>query len=107
MTPRERVIAEAQSWIGSPYHHMARVKGAGVDCFTLLCEVYESAAIISHVEIPFYPKDWFAHRDAERYIEGLLGYAREIEGPPQPGDVALFKIGRCFAHGAIVVSWPR
>jgi hypothetical protein len=40
-------------------------------------------------------------------LEGLTRYAREIDGPPQRGDVAVFKFGRCFAHGAIVVAWPR
>jgi cell wall-associated NlpC family hydrolase len=40
-------------------------------------------------------------------MEGLLGYTREIEGPPQPGDIALFKFGRVFSHGAVVVAWPR
>ena len=47
------------------------------------------------------------HRDAERYMEGLLQYAHEIDGPPEPGDVALFRFGRCYSHGAIVVEWPR
>ncbi len=44
---------------------------------------------------------------AERYLEGLLRYAREIAGPPLPGDIALFRFGRTFSHGAIVVEWPR
>jgi cell wall-associated NlpC family hydrolase len=38
---------------------------------------------------------------------GVLGYAREIPGPPLPGDVAVFKFGRTFSHGAIVLAWPR
>ena len=46
------------------------------------------------------------HRDAELYLEGLLQYTREIEGPPQPGDIVLWKFGRCFSHGAIVIEWP-
>lgn len=36
--------------------------------------------------------------------------AIEIPGPPErmplPGDVILCKIGRLFAHGAIVTNWP-
>jgi len=36
-----------------------------------------------------------------------MRYAREIDGPPQRGDVAVFRFGRCFAHGAIVIDWPR
>lgn len=29
---RAAVVAEARSWIGTPYHNCADVKGAGVDC---------------------------------------------------------------------------
>ena len=109
---RAAVVAEAQSWLRTPYHHMARVKGAGADCLTLLAEVYERAGVIPHVAVPFYPPDWNLHRDAERYLEGVTRYAREVPSggdadPPPPGDVAVFKFGRCFAHGAIVVQWPR
>ena len=73
----------------------------------LLAEVYEAVGVIPHIEVPFYSPDWHLHRGAERYLDGLMLYAREIEGPPQPGDALLFKFGRCFAHGAIVVAWPR
>ncbi len=106
-TLREAVIAEALTWIGTPFHHAARVKGAGVDCLMLLAEVYERAGAAPHVEPPFYVPDWHLHRDAERYMEGLIGYARPIYGPPLPGDIALFRFGRTFSHGAIVVEWPR
>jgi hypothetical protein len=85
---------------------MGRVKGAGTDCLMMLAEVYEAARIVPHIEITFYPPDWHLHRDAERYLYGMVRYAREIPGPPEPGDVALFKFGRCFAHGAIVIEWP-
>ena len=124
---RASVVTEAESWLRTPYHHMARVKGAGADCLTLLAEVYEKAGVIPHVEVPFYPPDWNLHRDAERYLEGVTRYAREVaycatdvpprgraasgeaarRQGPQPGDVAVFKFGRCFAHGAVIVSWPR
>ena len=29
---RERLIAEAKEWLGTPYHTGGRVKGAGCDC---------------------------------------------------------------------------
>ena len=107
MSQRQRVVAEAQTWLRTPYHHMGRIKAGGTDCLMLLAEVYEAAGVIPHVDVPFYPPDWNLHRDAERYLQGLMRHAREIGGPPQSGDVAVFKFGRCFAHGAIVVSWPR
>lgn len=104
---RVAIIAEAESWLRTPFHHQGRIKGVGTDCLMLLAEVYERAGVIAHVEPPYYPRDWHLHRDAERYLDGVMGLAREIAGPPEPGDVALFKMGRCFAHGAIVVIWPR
>jgi len=104
---RAAVVAEARRWLGTPFHHAARVKGHGVDCLMLLAEVYERAGICDHVAPPFYVPDWHLHQGAERYAEGLLRYARPIEGPPLPGDIALFRFGRTFSHGAIVTSWPR
>jgi len=107
MDPRRlAVIEEARGWLRTPYHHMGRVKGCGADCLTLLAEVYEAAGVLPHIDVPFYPPDWNLHRDAERYLDGVTQYAREIDGPPQAGDVAVFLYGRCFAHGAIVVAWP-
>lgn len=103
---RLAVIEEARRWLRTPYHHMGRVKGAGTDCLMLLAEVYQAAGVIPHIEVPFYPPDWNLHRNAERYLEGVMRYGREIAAPPQPGDVAVFKFGRCFAHGGIVASWP-
>lgn len=104
---RLAVIQEAEGWLRTPYHHMGRAKAGGTDCLMLLAGVYETAGVIPHIDIPFYPPDWNLHRDAERYLDGLMQYAKEIAGPPRTADVALFKFGRCFAHGAIVVAWPR
>jgi NlpC/P60 family putative phage cell wall peptidase len=103
---RRAVINEAESWIGTPFHHAARVKGAGIDCLMLLAEVYERAGAAGHIDPPFYVPDWHLHRDAERYMEGLLRYATPIDSP-EPGDIALFRFGRTFSHGAIVTEWPR
>ena len=102
------MVTEAESWIGTPFHHAARVKGAGVDCLMLLAEVYERAGVAGHIDPPFYVPDWHLHRDAERYMEGLLRYARPLDDTgPLPGDIALFRFGRTFSHGAIVTGWPR
>lgn len=103
---RATVVAVARSWLRTPYHHMGRVRGAGVDCLTLLAEVYAGAGVIARPEIPHYPPDWHLHRGAERYLDGLLSYCAEIAGPPLPADIVLWRFGRCFSHGAIVIEWP-
>lgn len=108
---RNRVVKEAIEWIGTPFHHEARVKGAGVDCLQILAAVYHAAGIVSHIDVPHYPMDWMIHRDEERYLNGVKLYADEVPGPPErmplPGDIVIMKLGRTFSHGAIVIEWPR
>jgi hypothetical protein len=79
----------------------------GVDCATILSLVYPQAGATAPVPLPDYSPQWMLHHSEERYLAEVLKYCREIAGPPLPGDIAVFKIGRCFAHGAIVVEWPR
>jgi cell wall-associated NlpC family hydrolase len=109
---RAAVVAEAREWLGTPYHHEARLKGIGVDCAQLLMGVFSASTVglIAPLRIPHYPRDWHLHRDAERYMGGILEHAREFDpgdAGPLPGDVVLWKFGRCFSHGAIVFAWPQ
>ena len=48
----------------------------------MLAEVYHSAGVIPPLDIPLYPPDWHLHRHAERYLEGLMQYAREAKNGP-------------------------
>jgi cell wall-associated NlpC family hydrolase len=106
---RARVVEIARSWLGTPFHHVAGKKGIGVDCAFLLARVYEEAGVIPPVQIERYSPQWFLHRDEERFIGYVLRCGgREIpEKDATTGDCALYKLGRCYAHGAIIVEWPR
>jgi cell wall-associated NlpC family hydrolase len=103
---RLRVVDEALRWLGTPFHHMARVQGAGVDCAQLLAGTFEGAGLVTSILTPDYPRDWMRHRDEERFVAIVEEYAKPIERAALPGDIALFKFGRCISHGAIVVTWP-
>lgn len=103
---RAMAVAEARAWIGTPYHHRGRVKGAGVDCAMLPAEVYAGCGLISHVEVPAYPRDWHLNRKQALFEEIVSRYARPV-GFPLPGDMVLYCFGHSLAHGAIVVAWPR
>jgi cell wall-associated NlpC family hydrolase len=102
---RALVIAKARGWIGTPYHHEARVRGGGVDCGQLPLAVYEAAGIIPYVEMPHYPPDFAQHSDDEWYRRTVERFARDV-AVPQPGDFAIWLMGRSYSHGAIVVAWP-
>jgi len=99
------------SWHRTPYHHAARIKGAGVDCGMILAEVYHNAGIVKErIEPAAYVADWHMHRDSPVYLKTLETYATRVEDPdyvPQPGDIAMYRYGRQPAHGAIVIAWPE
>lgn len=102
---RARVVAEARAWLGTPYHHRACLKGVGVDCAQLPIGVWSAVGLIRKFDTGDYPADWHLHREEERYAGFVLRYADEIApDDAQPGDLILFKFGRAFSHGAILVA---
>lgn len=103
---RDRIIQEALSWLGTPYAHAQRCKGAGVDCGQILAAIFEAVGTIPAHNTGAYPHDWHLHRGEERYLQQVERYAHKIDGPPEPGDIALYRWGRCISHGAIVIQWP-
>jgi cell wall-associated NlpC family hydrolase len=119
---REQVVAEARTWIRTPYHHMGRVKGAGADCYTLLLEVFQKIGLFSAAdEAEFYPSDWYLHAREDHYKFRILRHAREMVehfcSPTElraPGDIVLLRPPTTATrrntidiHGGIITAWPR
>lgn len=129
MKTRSEAVAIARSYIDTPYVLGARVKGAGLDCGTLLGEYLieigrttEAALIDAGFYRPgggghSFSHDWFCHASREEYLRGLMLFgklvAETISRPgdqiPQPGDLVLFRCvkSKYFNHGAIVTAWPH
>lgn len=104
---RAAVVAEARTWLRTPYHPGAQVKGAGVDCAHLPLAVYVAVGVIPPTDVGEYPTDWHLHRDDERYLGWVQRFAREISRADiQPGDFGLWRYGRAYSHGAIIIDPP-
>jgi cell wall-associated NlpC family hydrolase len=109
MTPRDLVLNHAHSWLGTPWHHMGdeharAIKGVAVDCAMLLVEVYQSAGLVPLAFDPRpYDMDWALHKNEELFLGWLTDHADEVD-TPAPGDVVVWKFGRTFSHGGIVVD---
>jgi cell wall-associated NlpC family hydrolase len=103
---RMAVVDEAMTWLGTPYHHCADVKGIGVDCAMILMRTYSVAGLVEFVDPRPYPPEWHLHHSEEMYVAWLerMG-ARRVQAPAL-GDVVLFRFGRCFSHGSVVVAMP-
>ena len=98
---RAAVIAEARSWLGTPYHNCADIKGVGVDCGMLLVRVFVDTGLAPPFDPRPYPADWHLHRSEEKYLGFVFDRGSEV-ATPQPGDVMVMRIGRCYSHGGIV-----
>ena len=111
---RRAVIAEACTWLRTPFIHAARIKGVGADCETFLCEVFSSSGVFTARDIPYFPQQWFLHTREELYLNYLGKYAVEYQfvpgkgmTEPQAGDIICVKSKWVHSHGAIVVKWPQ
>lgn len=100
---RAKVIAEARSWIGTPYHNCADLKGVGVDCGMLLVRVFVDTGVTAPFDPRPYAPGWHMHHSEERYLGFITDRCAETF-EPKPGDIVLFKFGRCYSHGGIIVS---
>lgn len=112
LVSRAAVVAEARSWLGTPFVHQHDAKGVGVDCGGLIRGVSVALGLI--------PANY-----REMVPARLRGYARQPEGDlgmklcdhywrripfeqVQPGDVVLVRWGQSPPqHGAIVGSHPK
>lgn len=102
---RAAIVTEAQSWLGTPFHHRAQLKGVGVDCAQLLIACYATIDVPRPL-VGEYAADWFLHEgsdDLTRFERWVAHYCVPTTDP-QPGDLALFRYGRAVSHGAIVVD---
>lgn len=52
------VVAEARTWIGTPYLHQASCKGAGSDCLGLIRGIWRHLFGAEPMAVPAYSADW-------------------------------------------------
>jgi len=107
---RAAIVAEAMSWLRTPFHGDARLKGVGVDCAQFVAAVYMASGAVPKFDTPRYVDQWFMHKtenQQESLRDFVLQFGKQIEeSAVKPGDLVLYKLGHAFAHAAIVVEWP-
>lgn len=83
MTTRQQIVAEARSWIGTPFGWHRRAKGHRVDCGGLLIMVGRATGC---KDLDDYPR--YRPESLSRVIETLLRERFDrVSGPPLPGDI--------------------
>ena len=102
---RYKVIQEARTWLDTPYFSCADVKGAGVDCGMILVRVFCDTGICEPFDPRPYSPDWHLHKREEKYLSFVSERCKEIKREEADiGDIIVFRIGRCYAHGGIITN---
>lgn len=104
---RAAIIAEALTWIGTPFINCADIKGqkGGVDCAMLAVRCYVDTGRLAPFDPRPYPPGWMLHHSEEQFlgwIRDKLG-AHEVEAP-RLADVCVWQFGRCFSHCGIAIN---
>lgn len=102
------IVAEARSWIGTPYRHQASVKGAGCDCLGLVRGVWRALLGPEPEPVGPYSRDWAEAAGAETLLAAAGRHLVPVAGlaAARPGDVAVFRLraGAVAKHAGILVA---
>lgn len=100
MVTKIQFVEEVKSWIGTPFHHEGRVKGAGIDCVGVAAASGANLGL-KVIDMEHYPK---------RPIDGMFEKAVDAQTIPasldqlQLGDILKFRIREEPQHLAIVTQ---
>jgi len=92
MTTRDAIVAEALTWVATPYRHQASLKGVGCDCLGLIRGVWRALYGDEPETAPDYTPDWAEAKGAETLAEAAGRHMTAIApGEAEAGDVLLFR----------------
>jgi NlpC/P60 family putative phage cell wall peptidase len=109
LSTRTTIVATARTWLGTPYHHQASLKGAGCDCVGLVRGIWRELYGSEPQALPAYTRDWAEAQGRETLLEAARRHLVEI--PPAaatPGDILIFRWRRNAPakHCAILATLP-
>lgn len=103
---RADIIAEAASWIGTPYHHQASLKGVGADCLGFARGVWRALNGAEPFIVPAYAQEPAEPLAVEPLLAGAARHLARGEGEPRPGDLLVFRLreGLSARHCGILIA---
>lgn len=98
------VIAAARTWIGTPYHDQASLRGVGCDCLDLARGVWRDVIGDEPFAIPPYSRDWGEAGAREVLVEGATKALISVQvSDAGPGDLLLFRMHRAATAKYIAI----
>ena len=110
MVKTDQIIAEARTWLGTPYHHQASLKGVGVDCVGLVRGIFRELYGFEPEEKMNYSADWGDANGNEDVVTAAFKYLEPVAlEDMKPGDVVAvrWKARRVAKHVMILTGDNR
>ncbi|WP_181708736.1 NlpC/P60 family protein [Chthonobacter rhizosphaerae] len=107
---RAAIVAEARSWVGTPYRHQASLKGVGCDCLGLVRGVWRALIGPEPETAPAYTPDWAEAGGTETLAEAAARHMTAVDpADALPGDVLLvrWRPGLPAKHAVILIGPDR
>jgi NlpC/P60 family putative phage cell wall peptidase len=104
---QEQIITTARTWLGTPFHHQARLKGVGCDCLGLVVGVVDELGLKDRNGQSLAGYDEIAYSkepDGAYLTQKLTDLLDEVQ-EPQAGDLALFSVRDNPQHLAILTDY--
>lgn len=106
---RRALLAEAGSWVGTPFHAHARLKMVGVDCVQLAGAIYIATGFLTEPQfnIGWYPIDGGHHDEKSRVVEWIEKSGKFARvNDPRIGDTLVMRMpgARVAHHVGVMVS---
>jgi NlpC/P60 family putative phage cell wall peptidase len=107
VAPSADIVTEARTWLGTPFHHAAALRGVGCDCVGIVIGIARALGCLpADYRAPTYSPQWHLHRYEEllRTAMEQLGCRPVPLAARQPGHILLFRYGRVASHSGILVA---
>jgi NlpC/P60 family putative phage cell wall peptidase len=109
---RDRIVAIARTWCGTPYHHQQSIKHLGTDCLGVIRGIWRELYGCEPEIPPAYSSDWAEASGHDTLLNAARRNLREIEiSAAREGDMLLFRyrkglpakhIGVLSAHNRMI-----
>ena len=103
MPGRDRLIAGARAWVGTPWAPAGTAKGVGANCLGFLAGAARDAGLfeLAHAAAPHL--GYATPPDAAALLRGLRRHLRPVPcDRARPGDLLLFDLGAGLRHVALL-----
>ena len=89
---RQAVLAEARTWIGTPYRHQASLRGSGCDCLGLVRGVWRALYTHEPEAVPAYSATWAEAGKTETLLNAATRHMQPLAiADAMPGDLLVFR----------------